>query len=66
MLLEIKAEMSKFLLDTTFMRNLSGVFLLAIAFTVGLSELHSQNTLGGNASLISISRSHHTIIVEKN
>lgn len=52
MLLEIRAEIAKLLLDLTFVRNLSCVFLIVFACCYGLFELHSQNEdLGTRTSI---------------
>jgi len=42
MLLEIKAELDKLILDFRFMRNLSLMLVMMITILFGLTELHSQ------------------------
>lgn len=43
MLLEIKAELDKLILDMTCVRNLSIILIMAIAILFSLTELQSQN-----------------------
>ena len=67
MLLEIRAEIAKLLIDLTFVRNLSCVFLIVFASCYGLFELQSQNeNLGTRTSMVGISRSNQTKIIFKN
>ena len=67
MLLEVKTEIVQLILDKTFRRNLSLVFLSAIACYSGLAELHSQtNSLSDRTSITNVSRSSQTKIIMKN
>lgn len=60
MLLEIKAELDKLMLDLNCIRNLSGIFVMVITVLFSLTELHSHskdinsNFSGSNLARITV------------